>query len=84
MSYRAGHGFIKTLIEAGSIPLLVQIVTGAILTATPSDIGTLGPSSSTHGGVHFNAVPNEANVFPMVLNEGVVALMILCTGMRYL
>jgi len=57
------------------VPILVQIVTGATL--------TLDDSSQEDDGdraVHFDAVSNEANVFPIVLNEGVVALMIMCTG----
>jgi hypothetical protein len=56
------------------VPILVQIVTGATLTLEESS------EDGEDRAVHFDAVPNEANVFPVVLNEGVVALMIMCTG----
>jgi len=66
-------GFIKIILEAKGVPLLVQIVTGATLTlhATSQDF--------SDRVVHLDAVPNEANVFPIVLNEGVVSLMLMCT-----
>lgn len=70
------HAFIKVVIQARAVPILVQIVTGAILTTDDASQGDDGDRA-----VHFDAVSNEANVFPIVLNEGVVALMIMCTGM---
>lgn len=67
--------FVKALIDAQAVALLVQMVTGAIITS-PSTV------DCSLGGLPLSrdATANEANVFPVLMNEGIVALMILCTG----
>ncbi|KNC97857.1 uncharacterized protein SPPG_06853 [Spizellomyces punctatus DAOM BR117] len=72
---RAPH-LLKTIVDANAIPPLIQIITGALLTRsrTSSDEGTDVPEDEHH--VHFDAMPLEGQVFPMVQNEGIVALIL--------
>ena len=67
---------LSIVLDFKSITLLVQIVTGALLTK-------LIPLSATGKAidddlVHFDAVAAESQVFPMVQNEGLVALSLIC------
>ncbi|KAI8843942.1 armadillo-type protein [Chytriomyces cf. hyalinus JEL632] len=68
---------VKAILNGNGIPPLVQIVTGALLTR-PADEpreGAENEESSHH--VHFDAVPSDGQVFPVVQNEGLIALILM-------
>ncbi|KAJ3163055.1 hypothetical protein HDU86_002224 [Geranomyces michiganensis] len=69
---------LKNIVDAQGIVLLVQIVTGALLTRarTDADGDRVGAGEDEHH-VHFDALPIEGQVFPVVQNEGVVALVLI-------
>ncbi|KAI8822699.1 armadillo-type protein [Fimicolochytrium jonesii] len=79
--HRAGPSpLLNTLIKARCIVPLIQIVTGALLTKARASEAESGPSNTEEEDdhhVHFDATPVEGQVFPMVQNEGVVALILL-------
>ncbi|KAJ3180654.1 Rap1 GTPase-GDP dissociation stimulator 1 [Geranomyces variabilis] len=69
---------LKNIVDAQGIVLLLQIVTGALLTRarTDADGHAVGGGEDEHH-VHFDALPIEGQVFPVVQNEGVVALVLI-------
>ncbi|TPX57100.1 hypothetical protein PhCBS80983_g04062 [Powellomyces hirtus] len=70
---------MRTIVDAQGIVLLIQIVTGALLTrprTTPMDAQTGAETSEEEHHVHFDALPVEGQVFPMVQNEGIIALVL--------
>ncbi|KAJ1544973.1 hypothetical protein HK096_006948, partial [Nowakowskiella sp. JEL0078] len=81
---------LKILIDSNTVTPLVQIFTGALLTKskrmsliqdTDSQISpSLPPNDGeeeTEHHVHFDALPVEGQVFPVVQNEGIVAMILL-------
>jgi hypothetical protein len=68
------------LLESNAITLIVQIITGASLmkTSTKSD------SIDKPHEVHFDAPASTAQVFPLVQNEGIIALALLCASNLFL
>eukprot|EP00842_Homolaphlyctis_polyrhiza_P000667 jgi/Hompol1/1600/HPOL_004796-RA len=72
--------FLNILFDLSCITPIVQIITGAVLTKnvqqSPSN-ETMSELEEHH--VHFDAQPSEKQVFPMVQNEGLVALTLLCS-----
>jgi hypothetical protein len=74
--------FIQTVVDANGIPLLIQVVTGALLTIVPKSTDGDGSSPGPlEHHVHFDAVPSDGQLFPVVQNEGVIALILLANGM---
>ncbi|KAH6578663.1 hypothetical protein BASA61_000128 [Batrachochytrium salamandrivorans] len=71
--------FLNILFDLNCITPLVQIVTGAMLTKPiqPSETGDAEFVGDHH--VHFDALPIEGQVFPLVQNEGLVALTLICS-----
>ncbi|KAI8853107.1 hypothetical protein BC829DRAFT_20753 [Chytridium lagenaria] len=74
---------VKILVEANGIVPLIQIVTGALLTKPRSnnaddDDNSTSPTSEHH--VHFDALPSEGQVYSLVQNEGLVALILICNA----
>ncbi|KAJ3219756.1 hypothetical protein HDU67_009568 [Dinochytrium kinnereticum] len=72
---------IKHIVDANGIVPLIQIVTGALLTkprATNSDDLQTSPTTEHH--VHFDALPSEGQVYSLVQNEGLVALILICNA----
>ncbi|KAI9331968.1 armadillo-type protein [Obelidium mucronatum] len=67
---------IKVILDANGITPLVQIVTGALLTRVNEDQDQSGSQPELHHHVHFDAVPSDGQVFPVVQNEGLVALIL--------
>ncbi|KAJ3156493.1 Rap1 GTPase-GDP dissociation stimulator 1 [Geranomyces variabilis] len=69
---------LKNIVDAQGIVLLLQVVTGALLTRarTDADGHAVGGGDDEHH-VHFDALPIEGQVFPVVQNEGVVALVLI-------
>ncbi|KAI8806467.1 armadillo-type protein [Cladochytrium replicatum] len=82
---------LKLLIDANVITPLLQIITGATLTRPrQAHEGELAVEDSLHQPadgeepnehhVHFDAVSVDGQVFPLVQNEGIVALVLLATA----
>ena len=69
--------FLPILYELQCVILLVQILTGAHLTKNTNHDDDL-PHSDHH--VQFDAVGESTRVFPIVQNESVVALTLLCSS----
>nr|KAJ3419462.1 hypothetical protein HK105_006932 [Polyrhizophydium stewartii] len=72
--------FLPLFFDLNCIAPLVQIVTGALLTKTAQsadDGGDMDMEDEHH--VHFDALPSETQVFPLVQNEGLVSLTLICT-----
>lgn len=81
------------LLDINAVTLIVQIITGALLmkTAPAQKLDTDNISSSNSSSplkgmiedvtheVHFNAPASMGQVFPVVQNEGIVALALLCS-----
>jgi hypothetical protein len=67
------------LLDLNAITLIVQIVTGALLIKSAPK-SELQKEDETHE-VHFNAPASMGQVFPLVQNEGIVSLALLCTSM---
>ncbi|KAJ3028135.1 UNVERIFIED_CONTAM: Rap1 GTPase-GDP dissociation stimulator 1 [Siphonaria sp. JEL0065] len=72
---------IKIILEANGITPLVQIVTGALLTRVNDDQGQTGSQVELNHHVHFDAVPSDGQVFPVVQNEGLVALILMANAL---
>ena len=66
------------MVDANGIPLLIQVVTGALLTVSPKTNDD-SPAPLEHH-VHFDAVPSDGQLFPVVQNEGIIALILLVNG----
>ena len=62
----------EALLESGSITLLIQIISGAVLTV--EDAETLDDEHA-----HYSAPVGMDQVFPIVQNEGLVAVTLLCS-----
>ncbi|KAJ3225596.1 hypothetical protein HK099_006536 [Clydaea vesicula] len=83
---------VNYIIEAKGVPPLIQIVTGAILTKQKTlntvshsnislaDVPRLSVGENIDNHVHFDALPVETAVFPNVQNEGIVALILMCSA----
>ncbi|KAJ3310231.1 Rap1 GTPase-GDP dissociation stimulator 1 [Boothiomyces sp. JEL0838] len=70
--------FIPNIVQLNSIAPLIQILTGAVVTRNSSE----SPAHESHDAdhhVHFDAAPEASKVFPMVQNEALVAITILCS-----
>ncbi|KAJ3271114.1 hypothetical protein HDV01_007051 [Terramyces sp. JEL0728] len=70
--------FVANVVQLNSTAPLIQILTGAVVTRNSSD----SPVNESHDAdhhVHFDAAPEASKVFPMVQNESLVALTILCS-----
>ncbi|KAI9104575.1 armadillo-type protein [Phlyctochytrium arcticum] len=66
--------FLKFIVDSNALPPLVQIITGALLTK-PREVDSQSADDEHH--VHFDAVPVEGQVFPMVQNEGILSLILI-------
>ncbi|KAJ3301884.1 hypothetical protein HDV03_000251 [Kappamyces sp. JEL0829] len=66
---------LHLLSELNALTLIIQILTGAHLTKSGS--GSTGPDTDHH--VQFDAPPETTRVFPLVQNESIVALTLLCS-----
>ncbi|KAJ3411499.1 hypothetical protein HDV05_002107 [Chytridiales sp. JEL 0842] len=85
---------IKTIVDANGITPLIQIVTGALLTKQKPSLESgeepnnenlpipheSSESLDTDHHVHFDAVPLEGQVYPLVQNEGLVALVLIANA----
>ncbi|KAJ3286654.1 Rap1 GTPase-GDP dissociation stimulator 1 [Borealophlyctis nickersoniae] len=79
--------FTKAIVEANAIAPLIQIITGALLTkgrpgASPAtaDSSADNVEEGDDHHVHFDSVPLDGQVFPVVQNEGIVALILVTNG----
>ncbi|KAJ3068209.1 Rap1 GTPase-GDP dissociation stimulator 1 [Podochytrium sp. JEL0797] len=77
---------IKLILDSNGVTPLIQIVTGALLTrvAQGDSQGGQAPGESQpelHHHVHFDAVPSDGQVFPVVQNEGLVALILMMNAL---
>ena len=72
--------YTRKLIDSNIIPPLLQIVTGALLTKSRNATADGGIEDEDEHHVHFDATPMEGQVFPLVQNEGIVALILICNG----
>ncbi|KAJ3038533.1 Rap1 GTPase-GDP dissociation stimulator 1 [Rhizophlyctis rosea] len=72
--------FTKRLIDSNIIPPLLQIITGALLTKSLPAAGSPVADNDSEHHVHFDATPVEGQVFPLVQNEGIVALILICNA----
>ncbi|KAL5034970.1 hypothetical protein BDV3_004459 [Batrachochytrium dendrobatidis] len=71
--------FLNILFDFNCIIPLVQIVTGATLTK-PNQASPTGDTEFVEDHhVRFDALPIEGQVFPMIQNEGIVALTLICS-----
>ncbi|KAJ2997127.1 hypothetical protein HDV02_005868 [Globomyces sp. JEL0801] len=68
--------FIPLLFSLNSITLVLQTLTGAVLTRSTTSPVTDFDSDNQ---VHFDAEPEAARVFPTIQNESIVALTLLCS-----
>ncbi|KAJ3098190.1 hypothetical protein HDU97_004199 [Phlyctochytrium planicorne] len=69
---------IKVIVQSNGIVPLIQIVTGALLTKPRSNLSEdHNPSSPADHHVHFDALPSEGQVYSLVQNEGLVALILI-------
>jgi hypothetical protein len=68
------------LLDSHAITLIIQIITGASLmkASTKSDSNDK-PENESHE-VSFDAPASTAQVFPLVQNEGIIALALICTS----
>ncbi|ORY51791.1 hypothetical protein BCR33DRAFT_711986 [Rhizoclosmatium globosum] len=72
---------INVVVQSSGITPLIQIVTGALLTRVNEDQKpTDGSQNELHHHVHFDAVPSDGQVFPVVQNEGLVALILMANA----
>lgn len=73
--------FLSMIFDLNAITLVVQIVTGALLikASQKSDTPSASNDDDSHE-VHFNAPPSMGQVFPLVQNEGIVSLALLCAS----
>lgn len=55
-------------------------MTGALLTKNRNVAADGGIQEDDDHHVHFDATPMEGQVFPLVQNEGIVALILICNG----
>ncbi|KAI9347942.1 armadillo-type protein [Zopfochytrium polystomum] len=72
--------FIETIVQANSIAPLIQIVTGALLTRSRAAEDGQDDGSDNQHHVHFDALPAESQVFPVVQNEGLIALILIANA----
>ncbi|KAJ3105663.1 Rap1 GTPase-GDP dissociation stimulator 1 [Phlyctochytrium bullatum] len=72
---------IRAIVDVNGIVPLMQIVTGALLTRPRNndESGGDGDASDEHH-VHFDALPSEGQVYPLVQNEGLVALILIANA----
>jgi hypothetical protein len=68
--------FAQLLLDSGAVTLMVQIVTGSLLSQSPGDSGLLEIDEESQ--VKFDAPIGMEQVFLIVQNEGLVALAMLC------
>ena len=61
------------LLDINALTLILQILTGAFLTRPLEE-------DATEGHVQFDAPPGSTRVFPLVQNESIVALTLLCSS----
>ena len=64
------------LLDINALTLILQILTGAFLTRPLED-------DATEGHVQFDAPPGSTRVFPLVQNESIVALTLLCSSTAF-
>ncbi|KAI8898642.1 armadillo-type protein [Globomyces pollinis-pini] len=69
--------FLPLLFSLNSITLVLQTLTGAVLTRSTTSPVTDFDSDNQ---VHFDAEPEAARVFPTIQNESIVALTLLCSS----
>ncbi|KAJ3130471.1 hypothetical protein HK098_000036 [Nowakowskiella sp. JEL0407] len=80
---REANHLLNALIDFNVVTPLVQIVTGALLTRSNDSESPEESAPPNHGQeetehhVHFDAVPLDGQFFPIVQNEGIVALIML-------
>ncbi|KAI9207738.1 armadillo-type protein [Polychytrium aggregatum] len=67
---------MKCVVDANCIPPLIQIITGALLTKKVES--TIDSLDDEERHVHFDALPLETQVYHIVQNEGLVAMILLC------
>ncbi|TPX38360.1 hypothetical protein SmJEL517_g00347 [Synchytrium microbalum] len=72
--------FIKAIVDSNGIPPLIQILTGALLTRDLPPDAMSEDSTDEEVHVHFDALPSADQVFPLVQNEGLVALSLIATS----
>ncbi|KAJ3055918.1 Rap1 GTPase-GDP dissociation stimulator 1 [Rhizophlyctis rosea] len=72
--------YTRKLIDSNIIPPLLQIVTGALLTKNRNVAADGAIQEDDEHHVHFDATPMEGQVFPLVQNEGIVALILICNA----
>ncbi|TPX39303.1 hypothetical protein SeMB42_g06383 [Synchytrium endobioticum] len=72
--------FIKAIVDTNGIPPLIQILTGALLTRDTPPVAVSEDSREEEVHVTFDALPSQDQVFPLVQNEGLVALSLMASN----